>query len=257
MHEVDFLPAAYHLEHAQRRDRPWRVLVLVCFTFLLLAASVIDFQRRQRVRRDLQTIAPLYEKALAQMAALAALENRLAGAGAESELYTYLRHPWPRTQLLDAILGPLPDNIVVERLHLARESIKPAKAANALAKTDPKTEEQERAKLPLAARDLKRLRPEFDLTQTVISVIGSTPDSAALHDYLNQLSKGDLVAKTQLCSIQTVPGDQGGPVLRFTVTVTIRPGYGQPGGPPGANQRGAADKKAGRVTGLQGDKVTG
>lgn len=235
MNEIDFLPLEYHQKSAERRQRPWRTVVVLAFAALLGAATMVDLQRRQRLRNDLETIRPQYEKAVAQTARLADLQLQMRSARAEADLYTYLRHPWPRTQILAALLAPLPEEIVIEELTVQEERPASHEATRSSSKPaakrlDPRAEEAELAKLPPPARDLKRIRAEYDTKQTIVILTGQSPESAALHHYLGELGKNDLFRKVQLRSLDTLKSERG-PTLRFVAVVQVRPGYGQPGGP--------------------------
>ena len=212
MHDIDFLPLEYRQQHAQRRLKPWRLIVLGAFAALLGAASLGGYQRRHQVAADLEAIRPLEEKAAAKMARLANLQSQLRTARAESELYTYLRHPWPRTQILSVLLTPLPEEIVLEQLQIHVEA-PTGRAQAGTAKLDSKAQQDEQAKLPPATRDLKRLRAECDQSQTTATLTGATSDSAALHHYLAELGKNKLVAKVQLRSIERTKGDQAAALL--------------------------------------------
>ncbi len=235
MSEIDFLPLEYHQQSADRRQQPWRAVVVMAFAVVLGAAALLDYQRRHRLRADLEAIRPQYEKAVAQMDRLADLQSQVRSARAESDLYTYLRYPWPRTQILAALLAPLPDDVVVEQLKIQQEAPRSHVPSGPQRKSDPKAEEAELAKLPAAARDLKRLRAEFDRAETVVVLSGQCRESAALHRYLGELGKNDLFRKVQLRSFETVKSERGS-ALRFVAVVLVRPGYGQPGGPAAARK---------------------
>jgi hypothetical protein len=68
-----------------------------------------------------------------------------------------------------------------------------------------------------------------------------TTDTDALHTYLSRLAHSPLVAKAELVSLEHEPGSGGPPqeadkpapaeAARFHATLTVKPGYGQPGGP--------------------------
>lgn len=250
MNDIDFLPLEYHQKSAERRQQPWRLVVAAAFLALLGAAALLDYQRRHRLSADLQTIRPQYEKAVAQMSRLTDLQSQAKLARAEADLYTYLRHPWPKTQILSALLGPLPDEIVLEQLKIHQETARPHDSAGLERKPepkklDPKAEEAELAKLPPAASDLKRLRAQFDAMQTVAIVTGQCREDAAAHRYLDQLRKNDLFRKVQLRSMETVKSDQG-PTQRFVALILVRPGYGQPGGPLPARKGSLAQSESPR-----------
>ena len=72
-------------------------------------------------RHELRTLAStnsLYDRAQSLVAQQLELKRQLQSAGYEAELFTYLRHPWPTTQLLNAALSPLPDRVTLHEIHL-------------------------------------------------------------------------------------------------------------------------------------------
>jgi len=255
MHEIDFLPIEYRQKHAQQRLQSWRVLVALLFAALLGAASLVGYRHRQRLAADLEAIKPLHEAALSRSARLADLQSLLKAAWAESELYTYLRHPWPRTRLLAALLPPLPDEIVFEQLQIHPESPNNRNPGGSSTKVDSKAEEQEQSKLPPAARDLKRLRAEADAAQIAVTVTGLASDGAALHRYLGELGKSDLFLKVQLRSAETGKADRG--ALRFSAAILVRPGYGQPGGPVPGNKKPQGAAAQGLIAGSRSPEGSG
>jgi len=230
MHDIDFLPVQYYQQNVRRQSQPWRIVVVVIFVALVGATTLAQHHRRQYVEAELAAVTPPYELAVGQSTRLAGIQVQLQKARRSAELYTYLQHPWPRTQLLVALLAPLPDNIVFEQLQITRE--KPLSQAPTERRFRPEkvSEEEDLTKLPPAERDLKALREEFDKMQTVIHISGTTAESGSLHRYLGELGKNDLFAKAELNSLESVE-HKGGATMRFKATVFVRPGYGQPGGP--------------------------
>lgn len=245
MHDVDFLPAEYHQQRAERRGRWRRVVVLLAFAALLGAATFVEHRRRQRLLADLDAVQPLHEQAVQRTARLAELQAKAQAARAEADLYAYLRHPWPRTRLLEALLASLPDEVVFEQLEIRGEPAGVRVLSAPSVRFESRSEEEQKTRLPPAVGDLKRLRAEFDPEQTVVTLIGRTAEGGALHRYLGELGKSDLFTKVQLRSIETVKGDRG-PILRFQAVVVVRPGYGQPGGPAGPDKQALAQATATR-----------
>lgn len=244
MQQIDFLPAEYRQKHAQKRGRSWRLIVMLGLATSVLTAAWSQHQSRCRVEEELEAIVPRYEAAVGQNAELAELQSQLCLAQADAELLTYLRHPWPRTQILAAVLAPLSDDITFEKLHISREATSGSQSAERLSRTERQAEEEKTAKLPPAARDLKLLRGQIDQSRTVVIISGVTTESAALYRYLGELGKTALFAKCELESIESVENDGG--TLRFNATLVVRPGYGQPGGPSGPKP--GADTSANRQT---------
>ncbi len=236
MQDIDFLPAHYRQKRVQRQSQPWRIVV-VAVVAGLLAAAVFNQQRRsRRTETELATIMPQHDLAVGRNRKLAGLHDKLKPARNDAELFTYLRHPWPRTQLLAAVLAPLPKGISLDQIHVTADTSenRPRPERRFRAQSEPQDDQLD--KLPPAARDLIRLRDEFDQIRTVVLISGTTGESAAVHRYLGELGGSDLFAKAELDSLDSPEGGRAG-TLQFRATLTVRPGYGQPDGPtdPGEN----------------------
>jgi Tfp pilus assembly protein PilN len=246
MHEIDFLPAEYRQLHARRRGQPWRIIVVAGTAAVMGLALFAQDWWRVSIQRRLDVIRPQYELAVAQSKQLSSLQSQLRAARADAELYTYLRHPWPRTRILEEIMRPLPDEVVFSRVTIGRENADKAPSLRR-SRSEQQAEEAQAAALPPASRDLKRLRQEVDPVRTVVNLGGTTTDSAALHRYLGILAKTDLFSKVELTDVEGVEADSTG-TLRFNAMLAVRPAFGQPGGPTGPDM--------GRATHIRGDHLT-
>lgn len=228
--EIDFLPAEYREKRVRLQMQPWRLVVSLGLVALVTLAAATQYQRRLRVTAELTLVAPQYEAALKQNRRYGELQTELAAARADADLFTYLRYPWPSTRILDALLAPLPEEVVLEELQIHHESKRERGWSGAA--VDKATEEKQK-KMPPAARDLSQLRQQCDTRQTMVLVTGTTRETAALHRYLGELAKTPLFAKAELASIEkdskSVKNTDN--QLRFSATLVVRPGYGQPGGP--------------------------
>jgi len=229
MHDVDFLPTQYRQQHLRRRSQPWQAVVALAFFALLVGAGFAQHRQRQRIESDLEAVEPQYQTALERQQRLSELQGRLAEVRSEAELLAYLRHPWPRTQLLAAVAGPLPDEITLQQIQIRRAAPQQP-SGERRTRAEAENEEKKRAGLAPAARDLAELREELDGARTVVTFAGITRQSAPLHRYLGELAEHPLIAKTELEAIESVEGADE-PTLRFEATLLVRPGYGQPGGP--------------------------
>jgi hypothetical protein len=142
-----------------------------------------------------------------------------------------LRHPWPRTQIVAAVIEPLTAEIVLDELRIARIEAAPVyggplrdrQRANALA------EGQEDNRTP-AQRDLAGFQETLDAASVVVTIKGTTRDNAALHIYLGQLGRSRLFAKVELLAIESNETTTGG-ASKFGARLTLQPGYGQRNGP--------------------------
>ena len=232
MQDIDFLPVQYHQKRVKRRSQPWRIVVVAVFAVLLAAAVCSQRGRKTQAEKELAAIMPQYELAASQDRKLAELHLQLNAARNAAELFTYLRHPWPRTQILAALLEPLPEGITLDELEITRQTPQNQTRPGRYSRMEDEAKKEELDKLPPAVRDLKRLREEFDKTPTVVLISGTTAESAAVHRYLGQLGRASLFSKVDLDSLESAENDRAGR-LKFQATLIVRPGYGQPGGPTG------------------------
>lgn len=232
MQPIDFLPREYRDKTSRRSQSPQRWLVLVVVGGLLAASLVSQNVAMRNARRDLADVIPAYQAARKLNDELGQLQSKLHAAQASADLFAYLRHPWPRTQILSAVAADLPSSITFKEVRIAREAVKTTTTqAPNQPPIDRQTQEQQLAKLPASTRDLLALREQCDATQTVVILTGFTSDGEALHRHLGRLGRAPLFSKAELRSLDSEGAD--GKRLRFNACLVVRPGYGQPGGPTG------------------------
>ncbi len=182
-------PSSIARNTQQRQSQPWQIVAAVAIVGLVAAAALTQNHRRRSVQDELAIITPAYEAAVNQQNRLADVQARLKAAKAGAELYTYLRHPWPRTQLLTALVAPLPKEITLQQVQILREAPTAAPPAEVRPPVDKKTEEEKLKSLPPAERDLAKLRARLDPLQTVVILAGTATESrraAPLHRRLGR-----------------------------------------------------------------------
>jgi hypothetical protein len=229
MSEIDFLPASYRQMTVHRKANVWRLLAGGVFVAMIGFSGVFQHLLRREALVDLARTGPQYDQAEALVQRQAELKRQLQLATTEAELYTYLRHPWPATQVLATALSPLPDCITLRRIRLFQDE-RPLIATAASPPSQKKPSDPE----PAATRDLRQLRQDNDSRPRVLILSGVTSDTAALQQYLLVLGASKLFVKTELRSLEADTTDRSGS-MHFTARLVVRPGYGQPDGP--AEQR--------------------
>jgi hypothetical protein len=247
MKTIDFLPDAYRQRDALRKARVWWALVVVVFGGAIGSSAVAQVMLRRNLQRQFEELTDSYTLAQAQVRELSEIQAQTAKAGQEASLFTYLQHPWPRTQLLAEIARPLSPSIRLTQLQVNEEEM-----ARTAAQTGPRrhtTEEESIGKAPVAEQDLNRLQEEMDHRQTVIEIDGQTIISDVVHDYVAELSHSPLIAAASIKSLESSADKQQGQT-QFTLRLVVRPGYGQRGneGPvtgakPGPNVQAASPAK--------------
>ena len=229
MQDIDFLPQKYRDQTAQRKARRWRLLVVIGFGLVLAVGAYGQQKLRRNAHEQLAMVRAQYDVSTAQAAQLAGIEAKLRGERTTADLATYLRHPWPKTRIIDAVLSPLPESITLRKLQIQRETApssslrdpKPIHAAGDAAPKDTRSPAQ---------KDLDRLRELYDTAPTVVTLEGMTNDQARLHAYLGKLAEGDFFSKTALVSLESA-SEAGSGASKFRARLNVRPGWGQSGGP--------------------------
>ena len=125
MHDIDFLPSEYHQGHARRKSHDRRILLVTLLAAIMAAVAWSQRYAAGRLKAKLADCEPARAAATQTKAALGDLQSRLRLARTSAELITYLRHPWPQTRIVAALLGPLPEEIRFEQLQIARQAAGP------------------------------------------------------------------------------------------------------------------------------------
>ncbi len=226
--QIDFLPPRYREQHAQRKNFVWRVLVLGAYVGLLVLGSVVQRARLAEANRELADAKQQVANAQLLSHELIHWQQRLEQQRAAAELITYLEHPWPRTQLIKAILPQLPATI-----HLNELQVQTSSESSGQPSWQPPTAGGAEKKSPAhpAAMDLQQLRRERDAAATFVQLKGLAQDQAALHAFLHELSDDPFFAAVDLISAESLRGS--GPLsgFEFQARIRLKAGYGQPGGP--------------------------
>jgi hypothetical protein len=228
--EIDFLPASYREAGMKRKNTGLRVAAVGMFVALIGAAVVFQQHLRIQAKEQLAEITPLYDAAKAETQELALLQVRLHEASKRAELCTYLRHPWPRTQLLAAVTEAMPDDVELSSLEILREPLPnvEGEAAHPVEKPG----EGAAPKINPAQHDLQALRDEWDKSRVVVVIGGTTDNTPALHAYLDQLGRTTLFQKVEVGNMERMTGPTATTgEMQFHARLIVRPGYGQPKGP--------------------------
>jgi Tfp pilus assembly protein PilN len=227
MKDIDFLPIRYRERTALRRARVWRFVMLGCLAGFVAIVSLAQLAIRRPVERQLATVAALYPTAVMVTAQADQLQKDLNDLESFATLYTYLRHPWPVSQMLRALTDSLPESIVLTEVTLDRQPTASLSAAPPAGQpvTPPATPAE------AAKRDLDRLRNSQDSLTPTLHVTGIAADARKLNAYVTSLASSSLFVTARLESLEAVTSPTGISGSRFEVRLQLRPGFGQPQGP--------------------------
>jgi hypothetical protein len=229
MKNIDFLPDIYRERAASRQTYVWWGVVVGIFGLAIGLALGSQYLLKRAVRHEIDQLASEYQAAQQKAQHLAELQTRIQAAGHWASLVTYLEHPWPRSQLLAAIVRPLPETIQVTQLFLVEEELsrpadKPAPSGGRRSARDSAPEEDRREP---AERDLETLRAAHMHKRPVIEITGSVADVSDLHEYVVELGRLPLVAKAQIKSLESAATSRNQPT-QFTLRLVFIGGHAQP-----------------------------
>ncbi|HZZ73469.1 MAG TPA: PilN domain-containing protein [Pirellulales bacterium] len=239
---LDFLPVHYREKKVQRQTNVWRASVVALVVGALATALVCQISLKYQAQRELKDLQPRYLGAQMATQHLKDLQHRLKLETEKAELYVYLQNPWPRTQLMAAVRAEMPSQVTLKELRITREA-PPVTTVATPERPRPKSKTEEAAdvaKLSPAARDLKKMREDFDRQLTVVALSGVATDEQQLRQYLKQLGQNDLFTKVEWGPVEQSDAEQSAG-MKFAVRLTVRPGYDQLGGPQAAPEQAALE----------------
>jgi hypothetical protein len=220
MKNIDFLPPRYRERHRQRQAFAWEIAVVAFFGLLIAAGALWQLNQRWRVGNRLAALKESFQQAVELQALQEQLQAKLSTSSEAAELYLYLEHPWPRTQVLRAMESCLPEGMYLTDIHIAYEATT----------GPPALSEEELRKLSPARRDMARLRRESDRRVGVVKIAGTTGDASLIYQFAHRLGQLPPLATVKLETAENQPGDalqQTG----FRLRGVLKPGYFQAGGP--------------------------
>jgi hypothetical protein len=246
MKSIDFLPDIYRQRETLRRARWWWAGVAMLFAGAIVASAMAQGWLRHSLHEQLDALTPEFAAAQVQAQELSGLQAQIQRASHEAGLYTFLGSRWPRTQLLAAVVSPLP-----EAVHLSQIRILDEEQARAATQAGPRpvaNPDKAAASATPAESDLARLQEEAERRQTVIELDGQTADIPRLHQYVADVHNSPLIAGVQIKSLEATPAGEPGQT-RFTLRLLVRPCYGAKG------SEGPAVKAATAATGNPASQI--
>ena len=203
---------------------------MVIIAFVALVGFGVAYQQHLRIvaQQQLADLLPSYDQAQVEVKRLGELQLLSQSIERQAELETYLKHPWPRTQIIAALVDQLPEEVQLDKISIVREPL-PVNV-NESHPVGVKVGETAQTKLDPAQRDLEAIRGVYDRSQIVVQLAGQTNDPLAFHRYLEDLGRCKLFTKLEEGGVERLGGDANDRI-QFTARIIVRPGYGQPGGP--------------------------
>ncbi|MCE9555013.1 MAG: hypothetical protein K8T91_16790 [Planctomycetes bacterium] len=253
--EIDFLPAHYREHTAKKKGRAWRLTTIVLIAMMLPVASFYQLRVRAKLQRELDTLRPQCVTVDAYRAQLQTLDKKRLSLESKARLIAYLHHPWPRSQILSALLPTLPQSVALTSIQI-EEMAGTAIAAAPIAKNPHQEVQVQAAEVLPADADLKYLRDRHDPAQVVVLLSGVTTDQSQLHEYLGKLARNRLFVKTELLSLESPSSKQAAGKNtegdQFRARLIVCQGPGQPDGPKSKGDKDGSIAGANRTTVVAG-----
>jgi hypothetical protein len=230
MKNIDFLPARYHERYAARAAIVKRWTIVLGISIVITPLAVYQLLAHHRVCNRFVLVEPEYKKAQDKSKRLDDLRKKLELVKGEAALLAWLRHPWPRSQVLAHVHGPLPQSMRLTSIKLNSEP----KFAGANAPGRPRARRPGEGQQPgaedtrpSAEKDLQYLLELVGQNERVVTLNGVTLNSTELHAYVAQLNASRLFGKSELRSLETAPGQETA-TQNFEIRLVLDAGHSLP-----------------------------
>jgi hypothetical protein len=193
---IDFLPASYHEQRAQRKLKLRHRGLLAAAAVLVLIATALQYRERSRLASTRDLLEGRATSSLEQLHGAEAKRRQIEILEAQANLVTQLRVCVPPTRLLEAVTGSLPEFVSLSEFQVKREPVsrRAARAQAARQSTDPAQQETPSP----AELDLQRVIREQGDTALAVTIKGLAPDDLSVSSYLAALHRTNVFDEIQL-----------------------------------------------------------
>ena len=228
MQRIDFLPKHYKEKYEKRENQIWAMTLIGCFGAVIIIAATYQGILWRSTSSLLSSIEPQHTEAVAREKQHEELKANMSSEQAKSQLFSFLGHPWPVSQVLSLIAEKAPQNVTLMRLSLYRQKQQQNIRFN-LSGEENNPAQQEGVQAALL--DLKTLQNEIADKQTFIMVTGTAVDSVELYQFVSALNSSPLLEQASLKSMQQVTNSLGATENSFELQLILKQPYGSPNGP--------------------------
>lgn len=225
MSEIDFLPDDYRELLGERQARRWRKVFVMVVLAVMPSAVLVQHRTKQQVQARLDLAREALQLQAAQSSRIAQLEGLQRHVSSQAELLTFLRHPWPRTRLLRALLDPLPESLRLDKVNIEAGTTAATISSGAEQVVSPEMAPTNSSAAEGEAQDLEQLRTDVESRRWHLVISGTTTDAAALHAYLDDVAGSGLLEDARLDGVDA-QSDREGHEMRFSARFLIRSALG-------------------------------
>lgn len=222
MNEIEFLPKKY-LEKRARSNVKWsRLLLLMLVLVGIVGVGLYQVAALHHLHSQLAEVDDEHQRIVKLMTEVNNKREVLNRLQHSARLLTFLEHPYPRSQILAALVNPLSDQIALSQIHLTHQQTDPNVFRTLADLSDPK----QAATVHPMKQDLNTLTAESRLRQCTVELAGTTDDPSTLYNFLTALHQSEIVETAKIESIDPHHRADGTEFSNFTAHIKIKRGYG-------------------------------
>lgn len=232
MKNIDFLPNRYRESAAARAALVKRWTIVLGITVFIAPMATYQNIARNQVVRQLALVGPQFEEAQSKSQHLAELQKELQLARGEAALLAWLNHPWPRSQILVQLHEPLPESARLTSIKLTNEPKASASSSASAGRNraarravGDAAESHPDDSRPAAEKDLIKMHEQVATSDTVVTLSGVSVNTTELHTYVARLRTTGMFDKSELRSLESLPGQEGAKSQNFEIRVVLAPGH--------------------------------
>jgi len=218
-HEIEFLPKRYREKRKKNNIKVSRILLIVIMVGGMASVLLYQLACLHSVNRQVAAIDKQNEKVMQLMQEVESRRAKVVLERHHANLLTFLDHPYPKSQIISALVNPLSREITITRLQITQEQV-----ANPNAKP-PSEKGQAAPKGHPMELDLKTLISEAKTRRVMVEVEGTTDDTSSLYTYLASLHQAEIIESAKIESIDPHQKSDGSEFSNFTAHVRVKRGY--------------------------------
>lgn len=216
MQSIDFLPEKYKQRRIRKRVGVLRVGIFSIVFLCVCGTALFQLVRLGSLKLEIARLEADYTRVTGFQKKILELESKNQTQVNQAQLLTFLRHPWPTSQIMNLVAESKTESLYLSEMRIYRQSEPNQK--NFL------REEQDSDKeiLPAAMQDLKELQQQIRDQETVIRLSGICNETTELYDYLSKLNHSSLVRRAIVDSVEPITGALDTQSSRFEILVYLK-----------------------------------
>ena len=170
IHEIDFLPATYHIDRVRRHRTRWRIVAMIAAVGLIIAGSVRQHQINAALKKQRDDFRATAQRMVEPLAEVPKLKDQTKQLDEAANLFTYIRLRVPTSRLLGVLTESLPSGVSLNEFTLRTEQLPKVQVATSGRGATIATEKKEKRVGVVA--DLEQLQKHDTDTAQFATVIG-------------------------------------------------------------------------------------